>query len=371
MTTNNEKKQTAGRFTALGLMSGTSLDGIDAAIISTDGHEIFEFGPALSCPYDDGFRVQLRRLLGSRQAPDELVRELTRRHGDIINKLLEDNSINHSKIDIIGFHGQTIFHDPDKGVTVQIGDGALLAELVGIDVVCNFRAADVAAGGEGAPFAPLYHRALAHDLGKPLAVLNIGGVSNVTWLGDEGILAFDAGPGNALLDDWVAGGSGKAYDENGDFARHGHGDEARLQALLSHEYFRRPAPKSLDRDQDWNLDLSGLSLEDGAALLTDFTAAAIAETRTHMPEAPGRWLVSGGGRHNATMMHALADRLQAEVVPVEDVGWRGDDLEAEAFAYLAVRSLRGLPLSVPETTGVSAPMSGGDFHKSSRKTAKV
>lgn len=362
MTTNNMKKQPPVRLRALGLMSGTSLDGIDAAIIKTDGYQVFEFGPVLSCAYDDIFREQLRSLLGSEQVPDEMVRELTVRHGNIVNKLLEENNINYSEIDVIGFHGQTIFHDPAKALTVQIGDGALLADLTGIDVVCNFRAADVAAGGEGAPLAPLYHQALAHGLDKPLAVVNIGGVSNITWLGEQGILAFDAGPGNAQLDDWVNSKSNRRYDSNGDMARSGRIDQVRLSALMKHAYFDRPAPKSLDRDQDWNIDLSGLSLEDGAALLTEFTASAIASGCQHLPQKPGRWLICGGGRHNSTMMVALERHLKATVEPVEAAGWRGDDLEAEAFAFLAVRSLAKLPLSVPQTTGVPKAVTGGDFY---------
>jgi len=357
-------------FTALGLMSGTSLDGVDAAVIETDGHRVAAFGPTLSESYDDTFRADIRAVLNGGCDPREVERKLTDRHAEIINLLLEKNSLNNRNIDIIGFHGQTIDHRPQEGVTEQIGDGARLAELTGIDVVNEFRLADVAAGGEGAPFAPLYHAALAGDLEKPVAVVNIGGVANVTWIGEggENIIAFDTGPGNALLDDWMSAQGGVRCDMAGKTAAKGAVNGDILDTLTGHPYYARPIPKSLDRN-DFSAAVQkavkGMALEEGAATLTALTAQTIALSSLHFPAAPRRWLACGGGRHNPTLMGMLTERLGAPVQPVEAVGWRGDSLEAEAFAFLAVRSLLGLPLSLPTTTGVAAPMTGGRLHRSS------
>ncbi len=270
---------------------------------------------------------------------------------------------------VLGFHGHTILHQPEAGRTRQIGDGALLAAETGIDVVCDFRARDVAGGGQGAPLAPLYHAALAAELAKPLAVLNLGGVANLTWIGagadeSEGaVRAFDTGPGNALIDDWAARHSGRPLDLDGALARAGRTDEAALASLLEDPYFARPPPKSLDRDAFDPGPVAGLSPADGAATLTAFSAAAVARALDHLPVPPRRWLVTGGGRHNPALMAALAERLEAPVAPVEAVGWDGDALEAQAFAYLALRSLEGLALSLPGTTGVARPMPGGVVHR--------
>jgi anhydro-N-acetylmuramic acid kinase len=263
--------------------------------------------------------------------------------------------------DIVGFHGQTILHQPVRHNTWQIGDGQALADALGVDVAWDFRTADVAAGGEGAPLAPIYHAALAAALPRPLAVLNIGGVANVTWIGADGtLLACDTGPGNGPLDDWAARHTNEGFDRDGRLSARGHLSLAVLNRLLADPYFARPAPKSLDRlDFSARLAASGLdalSPEDGAATLVAFTAEAVA--RTALPEAPRRWLVCGGGSHNPTMMAALAARLGA-VAPVESVGWDGDALEAQCFGLLAVRVARGLPISFPLTTGVPAPLVGG------------
>ena len=355
---------------ALGLMSGTSLDGIDAAVIETDGETISEFGPWLTAGYDDELRERLRTSLGQ-AAPagiDALIHDLTIAHGDAVRQLLSQGNLSNDDIDIIGFHGHTIDHRPDNGVTRQIGDGALLAESTGIDVVCDFRSADVAAGGQGAPLAPLYHGALAAGLPKPLAVVNIGGVANVTWIGaDDEMLAFDTGPGNALIDDWARRCGLGDMDMGGGLARAGRIDETGLADLLANDYFHRTPPKSLDRN-DFALLASlagapGWSAADGAATLTAFTARSVAKAQTYFPDIPKQWLVCGGGRHNPALMAALRSALEAEVVPVESVGWRGDYLEAEAFAYLALRHLDGLPLSLPTTTGVPHPMPGGRLNR--------
>jgi anhydro-N-acetylmuramic acid kinase len=353
------------RFRALGLMSGTSMDGIDAALLETDGERVFALGPARTDAYDGVFRERLRAALGSDRDESGLARELTERHADAVHRLLAEANFRPADVDVVGFHGHTVRHDPKRGVTRQIGDGNLLARLVGIPVVADFRGRDVAQGGEGAPLAPLYHAARAADLVKPVAVLNLGGVANVTWIGADGaLIAFDTGPGNALLDDWLRAAIGRPMDEDGRLARAGRRNRALLDAWLADGYFRRPPPKSLDRDHfaDVLAAAKSLSPADGAATLARFTAESVALARAHFPAPPRRWVVAGGGRHNGYLMDQLAEVLGGNVGPVEDVGWRGDFLEAEAFAFLAVRSVRGLPLSLPTTTGVRAPCPGGTLH---------
>ena len=355
-------------LTTIGLMSGTSLDGIDAALIRTDGRERVETGAFLTVPYPDALRARLRACLGGERPAAEIEaveRDLTDLHAEAVMSLLAQAGLEAGAVDLIGFHGQTILHAPERRRTWQIGDGARRAARTGIAVINDFRSADVAAGGQGAPLVPLYHRALAAGSEKPLALLNIGGVANVTWLGagEDEVLAFDTGPGNALIDDWVLRRTGRRYDENGALAAAGRACETALGALLDHPYFRRPVPKSLDRDAFDPAPVAGLGLEDGAATLAAFTASAIAATLPLLPEPPRRWLVTGGGRLNATLMGMLAARLGVPVEPVESRGWSGDALEAQAFGYLAVRSLRGLPLSLPTTTGAPHPVCGGRLHR--------
>ena len=349
----------------IGLMSGTSCDGIDAALLKTDGETVAAFGPTLTVAYDDGFRARLRSCLGGGGPIAAVERDLTERHAAAVRQLLEAAGMQPREIAYLGFHGQTVLHAPDQRRTWQIGEGPLLAELTGIPVVNDFRTADVAAGGQGAPFVPAFHRALAEGLEKPLAVLNIGGVANVTWIGSgaDQILAFDTGPGNAMIDDWVLQHTGRPVDLDGALAKTGRVDAAAVARFLEHRYFDLPAPKSLDRDDFRAFALAGMTAADGAATLTAITAAAVAAARRHFPEPARRWLVTGGGRLNPTLMAALRQRLAAPVDPVEAVGWNGDALEAQAFAYLAVRSVRGLPLSFPTTTGVPRPMTGGKLHR--------
>ncbi len=350
---------------ALGLMSGTSCDGIDAALLTTDGRAHVATGLSLSEDYPEEFRRRLRGVLGGKGPVAEVGAELTRRHAEAVRRLLKQAGVAPSSVHVIGFHGQTILHEPEKRRTWQIGDGALLAGLTGIDTVSDFRSADVAAGGQGAPFVPLYHQALAASLPRPLAVLNIGGVANISFIGgdDEALLAFDTGPGNAMIDDWALRHTGRPVDENGHLASAGRVDRAALGRLMSHGYFAMPAPKSLDRDAFDPGAVTHLSPADGAATLVAFTAASIAHSRSVLPETPKRWLVTGGGRHNPALMVALRAELGVPVEPVESVGWDGDALEAQAFAYLAVRSLAKLPLSVPGTTGVPRPMTGGKLDR--------
>jgi anhydro-N-acetylmuramic acid kinase len=343
---------------AIGLMSGTSLDGIDVASVTTDGRELVEPGPALTVPYSAALRADLRGVLGGVGPVAAVERALTEAHAAAVERLIAEHGI---AAEVIGFHGHTILHRPEERRTWQIGDGALLARLTGIDVVGDFRSADVAAGGQGAPFVPLFHAALAAAHEKPLAILNIGGVANVTWLGagEAAILAFDTGPGNAPIDDWALRHLGQPVDRDGALARSGRVDAARLAAFLAHPFFDRKPPKSLDRNDFLAFDGDDIAAADGAATLTAMTAAAVARASAHFPAPARSWLVTGGGRHNPALMDELARRLAAPVAPVEAVGWDGDALEAQAFAYLAVRSLDALPLSLPSTTGVARPMTGG------------
>lgn len=341
---------------ALGLMSGTSLDGIDAALIRTDGETVAEAGPALTIPYDDPFRRRLAAALGRTAGLEALEAELTRRHARAAERLLAG----HPGVDLVGFHGHTIDHRPAEGRTLQLGDGAMLASALGAPVVCDFRSADVAAGGQGAPLAPLFHAALAAPLAKPLAVLNVGGIANLTWIGAAAPpVAFDTGPGNALLDLWTERRTGRKFDEGGRLAAGGRADPEAVARYLAHPWFAGPPPKSLDR-LDFDLaPLGAPEAADGAATLVEVTARAVALAAAHLPAPPRLWLVAGGGRRNAAVMSALARVLDALCLPVESEGWSGDALEAQAFAFLAVRSLRGLPLSLPTTTGAARPMPGG------------
>ncbi|MEQ8934265.1 MAG: anhydro-N-acetylmuramic acid kinase [Amphiplicatus sp.] len=368
-------------MTAIGLMSGTSLDGVDAALLRTDGESLIEPGPALHVPYDRDQKVFIRRAIkaaieGRDGAADigKAAGEVMLAHAAAVEKLLTSAKLSRESVDVIGFHGQTILHRPaksseDVGRTWQIGDGAALAGETRIDVVNDFRLADVAAGGEGAPFAPVYHAALVRGLNRDhaIGVLNLGGVANITYApaaGDEnGLVAFDCGPGNGLIDEWVELKTGRPMDEDGALAREGKVHADILREMLRNPYMLRKPPKSLDR-YDFKLDpVLGLSVADGAATLTAFTAACVRASVDFLPEAPGEWIACGGGRRNPALMEALAKALSAPVRAAEEAGWRGDDLEAECFAYLAVRSLKGLPLSFPKTTRVPKPMPGGVLHR--------
>jgi anhydro-N-acetylmuramic acid kinase len=353
---------------ALGLMSGTSLDGIDVALLRTDGEALIAAGPWATYPYEAPLREQVRSVLGGPKSDDgnpvaAAERALTLAHAEAVRRFLAEQGRAAAAVDLIGFHGHTILHRPQERRTWQIGDGALLARETGIPVVNDFRSADVAAGGQGAPLVPLYHAALSRALAHPVAVLNIGGVANVTWISADGtVLAFDTGPGNAPLDDWARRHSGAAMDEGGRLAAGGRLDRAVVERALAHPFFARTPPKSLDRDDfTWRL-VDGLGPADGAATLVAIVAGAVAKSARHFPAPATRWLVTGGGRHNQVLMAALAGALGIEVAPVEAVGWAGDAIEAQAFAYLAVRARRGLPLSLPSTTGVPRPLTGGRLH---------
>lgn len=364
---------------AIGLMSGTSLDGIDVAALRSDGLQLSGTGPAETFPYDPGLREAVRAVLGCTDAEvlAPVAAALTEAHAVAVERFLARHGLAPAEVTVVGFHGHTVHHAPEQGLTVQIGDGPALAARLGIDVVYDFRTADMRAGGQGAPLVPIFHAALAAApeiaRERPLAILNLGGVANVTYLGPagnggagrpgvdllDGVLAFDTGPGNALLDDWLRRHTGRALDEGGAFAAGGRVDEARVEAFLRDPWFARLPPKSLDRNAFALSLVEGLAPADGAATLTEISAAAVAAAVRHLPEPPRRWLVCGGGRHNRSLMRALSRRLQAPVAAVEDVGWNGDALEAQAFAFLALRRLRGLPITAPGTTGATRPMPGG------------
>jgi anhydro-N-acetylmuramic acid kinase len=360
---------------AIGLMSGTSQDGVDVALIETDGDIITRFGATAYRSYATPERALIRSAtaaavnISERTARPAIVAEaeaaVNEAHVEAVKTFLTANSIRPRDVAVIGFHGQTVLHRPERGLTIQIGDGRVLAERLGIPVVYDFRAADVAAGGEGAPFAPMYHRALARRLGfePPVAVLNIGGVANVTFIDGDDLIACDTGPGNALLDDFVRLRTDKPLDTDGHIAQAGRVDQEAIVQLLKHPFFAKPPPKSLDRNdfRGWvGTTFDTGSTEDGAATLTALTAASVARIVPLLPRVPKTWIVSGGGARNPTLMRMLTGRLApARVQTADDAGWSIDALEAQAFAYLAVRSLRSLPISLPSTTGVPRPLCGG------------
>ena len=355
-------------------MSGTSLDGIDVALVKTDGESRIERGPARTFAYDADQRQALASAL--REAVQLKTREerpagladveqaLTEWHAAAVQKFREELGLSASDVDLIGFHGQTVLHRPERQLTVQLGDGALLADLTGVPVMFDMRAADVAAGGQGAPLVPVYHRALAASIAeRPLAFLNIGGVANVTWIGRDGeLLAFDTGPGNALIDDWALRHTGNATDLDGSLALRGRVNESVVAQFLGDSYFEEPPPKSLDRNSFAGIDLTGLAIEDGAATLVAVTARTIALAGGWFPEEPAQWIICGGGRKNPAIMAALRKAIPI-IRTAEEAGFDGDAMEAEAWAYLAVRCLLKQPISFPGTTKAPRPLTGGVMEK--------
>jgi anhydro-N-acetylmuramic acid kinase len=366
------------RVTAIGLMSGTSYDGVDVALIETDGEEIGPLGPTGYRPYSDLERDLVRRAiavatnLGDRAERPKILAQVeelvTDMHAEAVEAFLAANGMAPSSIGVVGFHGQTVLHRPDRGLTVQIGNGPALAARLGIPVVYDFRAADVAAGGQGAPVVPVFHRALVRQLRRahPVGVLNLGGVANLTFIdGNVELIAFDTGPGNALIDDFVRLRTGQPRDDDGCTAAAGKVDEDAVARVLKHPFFAKPPPKSLDRNafRHWAMEegrLTEKSTEDALATLTALTAASVAHATKVLPRTPAGWLVAGGGTRNPTLMRMLAQRLAPVGIETAGaVGWSADALEAQAFGYLAVRTLKGLPLTFPTTTGVPRPLTGG------------
>jgi anhydro-N-acetylmuramic acid kinase len=353
---------------AIGVISGTSMDGIDVALITSDGEARVTPGPGATFPYPLDVTEALRAVVADPAAArgplDTLQRAVTDAHVAAVLAFMQRFDLARERIALVGLHGQTVLHRPGERFTRQLMDGARASRLLGIDVVNDFRSADMAAGGEGAPLAPLYHAAICAGLEKPLMVLNWGGVGNVTWLGEEGeILAFDNGPANALIDDFVARRRGLTHDEGGALAAAGRADPAILARLMSDPYFDRTPPKSLDRNHFQALAraVEPLGDADGAATLAAFTVESAAAALRHVAGTPRRWLVCGGGRRNATLVGLLRARLGGDVAPIEAIGLDGDVIEAQCFAYLALRSRRDLPLSLPTTTGAPRPTRGGAF----------
>lgn len=350
---------------ALGVMTGTSMDGVDCGWIESDGERAFTAGPVHSAPMPAPLRCALRGLAlekgGDAAAIEAAYTDWVAAEVRRALALADGRDCA-----VVGFHGQTLKHAPARGrpgegMSWQLGDGERLSRAVGRPVVYDFRAADVAAGGEGAPFAPLFHAAIAADWPKPIALLNMGGVGNVTYLGPQGAepLAFDTGPANAPCDDLIRAATGAPYDRDGTIAARGRPDRERIAVWLRDPYFAASPPKSLDRETFAQLDFAGLALEDAVATAIGFAAASVAAARAHLPAAPRAWVVCGGGGANPVLMAALRDALGVRVESIEAHGWRATAIEAWAFAHLALRSLDGLPLSYPGTTGAPRPLTGG------------
>ncbi len=369
---------------AIGLMSGTSMDGIDLAMLRTDGHDFVERGPAFFVPYEAALRRRIeaaldeaKRIERREERPGSLAAlecELTERHAEAVKSFLASAEARAwGRPEVAGFHGQTVLHRPHRGLTVQLGDGGLLARLTGLPVVCDMRANDMAHGGQGAPLVPAYHAALARMLPEPFAqsypviFVNIGGISNITYVPETGDpIAFDTGPGNALIDQWVSREGGIPFDADGAVASEGGIIEAVAARYLNKPFFGKPGPKSLDRNDFTLAEAQGMELADGARTLAAVSARAILKAAEHLPAAPRLWIVCGGGRKNPHIVADLkagAKEKDAEVVLAEEAGMDGDATEAEAWAYLAVRSMAGLPLTFPTTTGCREPVSGGVLAK--------
>ena len=352
----------------LGFMSGTSLDGVDAAILDTDGERIHAFGPAVLLPFTD---LERAMLVAETEAFVEADRTGApyRRNPAAEAVVIETHLaaaqrvLGHAegRIDLVGFHGQTVLHRPERSLSIQLGDPAALADALGVPVIAQLRQADLDAGGQGAPLVPAFHRALADRIAieRPVAFLNLGGVANLTWLGrDDEVVAFDTGPGNGMIDLLVQSRGTGRYDDGGRLATAGRVDDAALAALLDSAYFARIGAKALDR-YDFSLEaVQSLATPDAAATLTAFTVEALRLSVPNLPEPPALWLVCGGGRHNPALMRGLRERI-GDFRSVDDYGLRGDFIEAEAMAFLAARSVRGLPITFPGTTGVAAPTTGG------------
>lgn len=359
-----------GPVWVLGTMSGTSLDGVDAAMLRSDGHRIVEFGPHAYRPYTAAEQATIRKAFGQWPGDPDVAAAaevVETAHAELLSRF--------SGAEMIGFHGQTLAHDPAHGRTHQAGNGALLAEALNLPVVWDFRSNDVQMGGQGAPLAPFFHFACAKWIGatEPLAILNLGGVGNISWIDPAqpspetpgALLAFDTGPANAPINDLMQIRLGLAQDEGGNLAATGRIDEALVKAFLTQPYFYKIPPKSLDRNdfRAFFRKTHRLSNADAAATLTAIAAACAAKATEHFPKPITRLLVAGGGRHNATLMAQFRQRLTCPVDPIESANLNGDMLEAQAFAYLAARVAFGLPTSCPSTTGVPATIGGGQISR--------
>jgi anhydro-N-acetylmuramic acid kinase len=350
------------------------MDGIDLAMLETDGEAVTKFGATLSVDYSPAERGLLVKALEDakgmtdRHARPGCLAEaeamITARHADAVGRFLAQENLARSDIDLLGFHGQTVLHRPDNGLTVQIGDGEALAQATGIATIFDMRAADMEVGGQGAPLVSAFHAALAKQISaRPLVFVNIGGISNITVIGrDEAVSAFDVGPGNALIDQWVQAGAGVPFDQGGSIASEGGVSAEIVKRYMTVPFFDVKPPKSLDRFDFKALEPDALNLHDGARTLAHVTAKSIYSALDHLDQPPKLWLLSGGGRLNAAIvadLRSFATEDDADVLLCEDYGFDGDMMEAQAFAFLAVRSARGLPLTFPSTTGCKSPSCGG------------
>lgn len=355
-------------YRSLGLMSGTSLDGVDGAICLTDGHKILDFEGSYFRPFTNNEQTTLRAALGTwpeDNCHDEALEIIHNAHLEVIDAFPD--------CDLVGFHGQTLNHDPAHGRTFQLGDGAALAKASGKRVVWDFRTADVQAGGEGAPLAPFFHFACAKVLGMrtPVAFVNLGGVGNISFVdptqrgpdAPNAVIAFDTGPANAPLNDFILARTGENFDQDGKLALAGDVDLGAMEAFFKSDYFAKAPPKSLDRNDFSGIQelVADMSDANGAATLTAICVASVFAAQAHLPRDPSRWLICGGGRHNPAIMNGLRNRLDQSVDPVEAVGFDGDMFEAQAFGYLAARVAEGLVTSSPTTTGCPEPVCGGQI----------
>ena len=357
------------RIISLGLMSGTSQDGIDVGIIETNGDKIYDIGPSLSFPYSDIFRKKLRKIINNAvnsslpSNNNQVSVELSQLHIKAIGKLIDSLSLDnkYKNPDIIGFHGHTIIHLPEKSLTQQIGDSKYIANKLNIPVVGDFRLNDVLNGGQGAPLVPIFHKAMIQNEISPIAIINIGGISNITWIDNSNnkLIAFDMGPGNCLLDDWVVKHTDEKYDRDGIFSYSGIVNDKWVSKMMKNNFFLKLYPKSIDRSYFTSRGLSTLNFEDGAATLISLTVKSILAGINQCPRLPKYIYLSGGGRKNKTLIRELKKNCSCEILMIDEIDWDGDMLEANAFAFLAVRTLKGFPLTYPQTTGVRTPMLGG------------
>lgn len=360
----------------LGFMTGTSLDGVDMAVLETDGEAQLTFGPWAEMPMPGNTRAILEATIKAALAwprseaePsifDEARRAIVECHFQAASEFLTRNGLGFSDFDVLGVHGQTVLHERPKGGvkgrTIQLFDGQAFADLTGVPVVCDFRQADIEAGGEAAPLMPVYHQALVENakIDLPLVVINLGGVANITAISDKGLIAMDTGPANGLMDQWMRRHGRGDFDNEGRIAATGKIHDDILAVYMAHDYFKATAPKSLDR-YDFNLQaIEGLNFEDGLATLSAFTLKSLLAGIRLTGVTPQTIILAGGGRHNRHLVGQIKAALTlAKVLLAEDLNWRGGALEAEGFAYMAVRSLKGLPISFPGTTGVKMPLTGG------------
>jgi len=361
-------------FYSLGLMSGTSVDGIDASIIKSDGEQFLEIVDNLYLKYGKELRLKLKSVIDSCSSKDdfkklsnnikEIEKKMTLEHARACELIIEKNK--KIKIDIIGFHGQTVIHKPYEGYSLQIGDSKLLSKQMGKTVVSNFRENDILNGGQGAPLTPIYHKLILSKIksSHPSVIINIGGISNITYLEDKNkIISFDSGPGGYLIDKWVKKHSSFEFDDKGLIAESGKLNENILGEILNNSYYKKNPPKSLDV-KDFNLsDLNKLSFEDGCATLSMLTAKTICMAINNLKEKPNKILISGGGRKNSFIIKNIKNIAKSPVYLIDEFNFNGDFIESQAFAFLAIRSYMKKFITFPDTTGVSKPCLGGMIFK--------